>query len=172
MELNDIKELYYITPISNIESIMKHGILSHNKAKKIKHESIANQDVQGLRANKKIPGTGRDLHDYVNLYFDAHNPMLCVKSKENDIICVLCIKKKILSFSDEIIITDQNAAKSCWFKTVAEGLPLLKKNEIYAKYWTNKRLKGIKCAEVLVPNMICPNLFFIYILLTKDRLIM
>ncbi len=48
-------------------------------------------------------------------------------------------------------------------KHVAEGLPLLNKEEIYATFWIGKndqieqyRLKGVKCAEVLVPDYIDP----------------
>ncbi len=48
---------------------------------------------------------------------------------------------------------------------MAEGLPLLNKDEIYATFWLNddfyeqNRRKGIKCAEVLVPR--CVNCSYI-----------
>ncbi|MDR4497704.1 MAG: DUF4433 domain-containing protein [Candidatus Scalindua sp.] len=58
---------------------------------------------------------------------------------------------------DGVIVTDQNAARECWFKPVNEGLPLLDAREVFVEYWISDdylkeyRLKGIKCAEVLVP---------------------
>lgn len=161
MNISDIKELYFITDISNVVSIMDNGILSHNEAQRVHHRSIAEQGVQERRQNKKIPGTNKHLHDYTNLYFDAHNPMLSARRDMNDTICVLRIKSEILSL-EGIIVTDQNASRDCWFKPVSDGLPLLDLDEVFATFWTNSnpfeayRLKGIKCAEVLVPKCVRP----------------
>ena len=157
MNINDIEQLYYITHIANLPSILQKGILSFNKADKIGHKSIAEQGVQARRENKKIPGTNTHLHDYANLYFDAHNPMLSARRHLNDSICVLIISKDVLEL-DGIIITDQNASRACRFMTLDDGLPLLNKEEVFAQFWINRddpmeeyRLKGIKCSEVLVP---------------------
>ncbi len=59
--------LYNIMPIKNIPTVIKHGILSYNNID-FQHESIADPDVQERR-NKTIPN-GKELHSYVNLYFD------------------------------------------------------------------------------------------------------
>lgn len=156
MNRSDVKELYFITYIENVPSILKGGILSHNKSRNIIYCDISESGVQERRLRKRIPGTNKWLHDYANLYFDAHNPMLSKRRSENDKICVLIINNMVLDI-DGVIITDQNAARECWFKTVAEGLPLLNKKEIYATFWTDNndpikecKQKGIKCAEVLV----------------------
>ncbi len=84
----------------------------------------------------------------------------------NDKICVLRIKNDIL-YLDDVIVTDQNASRDCWFKPVSVGLPLLNKDEIFAQFWVNRsdpmeeyRLKGIKCAEVLVPVCVQSNYIF------------
>lgn len=163
MIIRDIHELYFITDTSNVASIMRDGILSHNEAQRVHHRSIAEQGVQERRQNKKIPGTNKYLHDYANLYFDAHNPMLSARRHMNDSICVLRIKSEVLLL-DGVIVTDQNASRDCWFKPVSEGLPLLKHSEVFAEFWINRddpmeeyRLKGIKCAEVLVPKCIHPS---------------
>lgn len=158
MNISDIKELYFITDISNVASIMHNGILSHNEASRVHHRSIAERGVQERRQNKKIPGTNQHLHDYSNLYFDAHNPMLSARRSMNDTICVLRINSDVLLLGG-VIVTDQNASRDCWFKPVSEGLPLLTHSEVFAEFWINRddpmeeyRLKGIKCAEVLVPS--------------------
>lgn len=164
MDRGDVKELHFITYTDNVPSIIQYGILCHNKARKLKnYRDISEATVQELRARKKIPGTKKKLHDYANLYFDAHNPMLSKRRSENNEICVLRIDSAILDLED-VIVTDRNAARtseSCWFKPVYEGLPLLKKDEIYAVWWTKhdtenqiKRHAGIKCAEILVPNVV------------------
>lgn len=166
MDLRDIKELYYITDIKNVASIMRHGILSHNEARGILHRSIAEKGVQERRKNKRIPGTKEDLHDYANLYFDAHNPMLSARRDMNDSICILRIKKDVLSLTG-VIVTDQNASRACWFKPASEGLPLLKHEEIFAEFWIKAddpveeyRLKGIKCAEGLIPKFVDSSYIF------------
>ncbi|OGX38469.1 MAG: hypothetical protein A3D87_04830 [Omnitrophica WOR_2 bacterium RIFCSPHIGHO2_02_FULL_50_17] len=62
-----------------------------------------------------------------------------------------------------VIVTDKNAARECWFKPVDEGLPLLNREEIYASfwldddYWEQESRKGIKCAEILVPEHVEPR---------------
>lgn len=160
MNKSDILELHFITYIDNVPSILSKGILSHNKSHHINFRDISEDGVQKHRAKKKIPGINRSLHDYANLYFDAHNPMLSARRSENDDICVLRIKKTILDI-EGVIITDKNAARECWFKPVDEGLALLKKDEIYATFWVYRddpikqdRHMGIKCAEVLVPDCV------------------
>jgi hypothetical protein len=161
MNRSDVKELYFITYIENVPSILKRGILSHNiMSRNINFRDISESGVQERRAKKKIPGTNKSLHDYANLYFDAHNPMLSKRRSENDKICVLIINNMVLDI-DGVIITDQNAARECWFKTVVEGLQLLNKEEIYTTFWIDNsdpikeyKQKGIKCAEVLVPDCV------------------
>jgi len=166
MNKYDIAELHFITYIENIPSILKKGILSHNISRNINFCDISESGVQERRAKKKIPGTNKNLHDYANLYFDAHNPMLSKRRSQNNKICVLRINNIVLNI-DGVIITDKNAARECWFKTVDEGLPLLNKEEIYATFWIDDndpikedKQKGIKCAEVLVPDRVHSDYIF------------
>ncbi len=163
MNKSDVEELHFITYIDNIPSIMVQGILSHNKSRRLNYRDISEAGVQERRAKKKIPGTNKSLHDYANLYFDAHNPMLSSRRSENNEIGVLRVRSTVLDIED-VVITDKNAARECWFKTVDDGLPLLKKDEIYATFWVDQhdlikeyRHAGIKCAEVLVPDCIHPR---------------
>ena len=164
MNRSDITELHYITHINNVPSIIQRGILSRNKAMRdrIKNHDISEESVQDRRAGKKIPGTNKVLHDYANLYFDAHNPMLSARRSKNNEICILRVNNNILDLED-VIVTDKNAARECWFKPVNEGLQLLDASEVFTKYWNSDdlierdRLKGIKCAEVLVPDCVVPE---------------
>jgi len=156
----DVKELYYITPIANVVSIMQHGILSNELSKKVPHDSLAMEEIQDKRKNKRIPGA-KKLHEYANLYFDAHNPMLSKRRSQNNQICILRVNPSVLDLPD-VIISDRNAASN-WvrFNSVIDGLAGLDKNKIYAKYWTNANnrydlweKKLIKCAEVLIPDRV------------------
>ncbi|MGB9616904.1 MAG: DarT ssDNA thymidine ADP-ribosyltransferase family protein, partial [Desulfomonilaceae bacterium] len=75
MHRSELRELHYITPIANVPSILCMGILSYNQAKREKHQSVAMDDIQDRRARVVVP-RGRKLHEYVNLYICARNPMM------------------------------------------------------------------------------------------------
>jgi hypothetical protein len=159
----DIPELHYITPIENVPSIWEHGILSNRRAARLAHASLAMEEVQDRRRDKKIPGA-RPLHNYVNLYFDAHNPMLSKRRNQNDAICVLRVDASVLD-QPGVIVADRNAASDyVRFYPAAAGIQDLDKALVFARFWTNAdgpyeamRRKSIKCAEVLVPDSIDPQ---------------
>jgi len=100
------------------------------------------------------------LHDYANVYFDAHNPMLSRCRRLNNEICVLRIDSQIFDLAG-VIVTDRNAS-SDWagFWPVTAGLAQIASERVFAKYWTHgdpyeqMNHKSEKCAEVLVPDRI------------------
>ena len=49
MNRGDVTELHFITPIVNVQSIVQHGILSHNRAQQLFHISVAMPGVQDRR---------------------------------------------------------------------------------------------------------------------------
>jgi len=77
MNRTDLQELHYITPIANLPSIRQHGLLSHNRVKKLPSQSIAMPEIQERRERVQIPG-GQPLHNYVNFYINARNPISCI----------------------------------------------------------------------------------------------
>jgi len=113
MNRTDVNELHYITAIANLPSKLKHGILSHALAERLAHDSVAMPEIQEIRGNKQIPGA-QPLHEYANLYFDAHNPMLSKCRRRNNEICVLHIDSTVLD-QEGVILTDRNAA-SGWVR--------------------------------------------------------
>ena len=157
---SDITELYFIAPIANVTSILKYGILSNSRSSRLPHCSVAMQDIQTRRKSKKIPGAGW-LHNYANLYFDAHNPMLSKLRSQNQEICILRIDVTVLDLPG-VIIADCNAASDyVRFYPVTDGLSNIDKDKLFAKYWTHPdnlyeewEHKSIKCAEVLVPDRV------------------
>lgn len=158
--MEELEELHYIVPIVNMPSILTYGILSHNKAKKIEHESCASQDIQDRRKRVIVPG-GRPLHDYVNLYFNARNPMMYSIKESHNTLTVLSISPDIIDLPG-IIVTDRNASRDfALFKPASDGLDMIDPELIFAERWThpNDPIKydehqGIMCAEVLVPKKI------------------
>lgn len=158
MNRADVTELHYITAIANVPSILRHGILSHALAERLAHDSVAMPEIQERRSNKHVPG-GRPLHEYANLYFDAHNPMLSKRRARNDDICVLRIDPAALDI-DGVIVTDRNAARrAVRFYNMVAGLAALDRDKLYARVWLHlndpieeDRHRALKCAEVLVPE--------------------
>ncbi|HPG67351.1 MAG TPA: DUF4433 domain-containing protein [Candidatus Hydrogenedentes bacterium] len=125
----------------------------------MEHVSVAMEEIQARRKDKQIPGARR-LHEYVNLYFDAHNPMLSRLRQNNDAVCVLRVHPRVLDLP-EVVVADRNAS-SDWahFHSVEAGLAALDSSRVFARYWTHDdpfeemRHKSEKCAEVLVPDQV------------------
>ena len=162
MKRNELEELHYITTIRNVPSIMSKGILSHKRAKKINHNSVAMEVIQERRGKKIVPG-GRPLQEYVNLYFHARNPMLYVLQSRHIDLCILRISAEILDLPG-VVITDSNASSEyARFAPAPRGLSIVDKEMTFAEYWTHPdmyeamRRKSAKCAEVLIPDHVDPK---------------
>jgi len=163
VNISDIKELHYITHIRNVHSICHEGILSHKHAHGVSHISVASPEVQERRAKKIIPG-GLALHAYVNLYFDARNPMLYVLQAKYADLCILRINPAVMKLPGAIV-ADRNASSDyARFFRCPDGLKYLNKDMIFATSWTHPdnqfaewEHKSIKCAEVLIPEKVLPQ---------------
>ncbi|MFQ5902261.1 MAG: DUF4433 domain-containing protein [Candidatus Binatia bacterium] len=167
MNLSDLKELHYITPIANVPSIMKFGILSNREVsrRRIQSVSVAAQEIQERRKPKIIPGGG-PLHNYVNLYICARNPMMYRLSSKHVELCVLQVSPAVLNLAG-VVIADGNAASGyTGFWPSPSGLAKIDKETVFAKYWTDpdpiSQLYNtrVKCAEVLVPDRLDPRSIF------------
>jgi hypothetical protein len=93
VKIEEISELHYISPMTNVPSILQDGILSHNRAAKLKHDDISMREIQDVRAKKRVPG-GLALHDYANLYFNGRKKMMAKKRPEHDRLCVLRVSTR------------------------------------------------------------------------------
>ncbi len=151
---------YNIMPISNLESVLKKGILSYDQAVSMPHSSVAMDEIQSRRNNVCVPN-GMKLHKYANVYFDARNPML-YKRKEDD-VCVLKISLDILDLPN-VVVADRNASSNyARFVEPQYAFDVLNIDLIYAQYWLDAepleyiKRKAFKCAEILVPQCIAPE---------------
>lgn len=153
------KSIYNIQPIANIPSVIRHGLLSYNRAVKMEHQSIAMSDVQNRRDNVVIPNGG-PLHSYANAYFDPRNPMMYKRQSIAQSLCVLAISADILDFVGTILSDGNAASEYSRFYTPEDGIRKLDFTHIYDKWWTDDdpyaqlRRKRMKCAEILVPDVI------------------
>jgi hypothetical protein len=162
MDRSQLPELQYITPIENVPSIQQHGLLSHRRATRTQHRSVAMAEIQDRRSKKKVPG-GRPLHEYVNLYINARNVMLSKVLYGASIheVCVLRVNPSVLDLPD-VVIADQNAASEyVRFAHAPAGLARIDHATVFAQYWTHPddqiaewRHRSAMCAEVLVPDSV------------------
>ncbi len=158
-----LSELHYIAHMSNLDSIVRRGILSNRKAAPYATTSIANSDVQEIREAKRVP-QGLPLHEYANLYFDARNPMMYVRHSAHLQLCVLHIRTDVLDLPG-VIIADGNAASAdTVFWPSPKGLEYVNEEMAFAEWWIaadfyeGREKKRVRCAEVLVPDMVPPDL--------------
>jgi hypothetical protein len=159
-----VGELFYITHVANVEGIIRHGVLSHNRAVKWAPARVDLEVVQEIRARKRIGP--RMLHDHANVYFCGRNPMMYYVVHHNplDSICLLRVSPNVLDLPS-VVIADGNAAR--WetrFDDVPTGLAALDYGRIHARYWTHPgdpvaeyEHKRVKQAEVLIPDAIDPG---------------
>lgn len=163
MRRAELDELHYITPIENVPSILKTGILSNRNSRPHKPTSIAKQEVQDLREKVQVPG-GRALHEYANLYICARNPMMYVRATLHEVTCVLRVSTDVLDLPN-VVITDQNAASNYRrFMAAPAGLEVVDREMVFADDWRHQdnppayfRHRSVKCAEVLVPDAVPPK---------------
>jgi hypothetical protein len=148
-------------PMANIPSVLKHGILSHERTAKLAHKSVAMQPVQDRRDVKRVPG-GLMLHRYANLYFHARNPMMFSRQQEVPQLCVLRVSTAVANL-DGVVFADRNAS-SDWVRFLDPSQwAVLDFDAIYATDWTHPDCfeyfarKSKKCAEVLVPDRVEPR---------------
>jgi len=160
MTRDELHELGYIVPIASVPSILQRGILSHRRAERVAHESIALQGVQDLRAKVNVP-RGRALHEYANLYICPRNPMLLTKREIHEQICVLRVSPGVLDIPN-VVITDSNAgSRYVHFRPAPDGLAIVDRERTFARWWAHPgdvrekyRHSIQKCAEVLVPDVV------------------
>lgn len=158
LERDELAELHYITPIDNVPSILARGLLSHRRVAKLQHRSIAMPELQDKRAKVMIPG-GRPLHEYVNLYICARNPMMHRRKDHHLDLCVLRIDPAVLDLPG-VVVSDSNAASGyARFAPAPDGLKIVDQNATFAEWWIDPdriqyfRKAARKCAEVLVPDV-------------------
>lgn len=171
-EKYNIDYLYHITSEDHLATILKYGLLSHNEAH---HEDLIKNDismssVQKRRENMEDPIYGRQIHDYVNLYFSPRNAMLYKRRKCQSSLIILGINPLALKY-EATIFTDRNVASynPQFYKSVSQ-LDQLQWKIINSHYWTDywtktghESGKSIKMAEVLVyPKVKVQNLKVIF----------
>ncbi|MGC9525691.1 MAG: DUF4433 domain-containing protein [Limnospira sp.] len=148
-----IKYLYHMTHISNLNSILENGLLSHNLSHQggfIKTD-ISMQEAQSWRTR---------WHGHVPFYFNPRNTMLYKIRDLQDEIVMLGIDPMLI-LEEGTLFSDGNVAAVA--TNVYHDLAMLEQlpwTIIKGRSWndedpaTKQRYKRIMCAEVLVPDRV------------------
>lgn len=164
-----IKNLYYITHIDNLRSILEQGILCYEKieAEEAKFISMFKgktyiKNNTDKRSKVKPHNGQKNLLNYANLFFQPRNPMMyrAVIETGEDNLAVLEIADTVLN-EQGIIIADGNATDELTrFHPSIQGLKRLQQQRkiLQSEWW--KSSDGSKrkiMAECLVPYQVKPN---------------
>lgn len=160
MDRARVTELHYIAPVANLASMARWGLVSHNLAARVEHVSVAANEIQDRRIGKPVP-QGLRLHDYVNTYFHARNPMMSrlMHGGCNPIV-VLRISPRILDLPGAVIADGNAASGPTRFYPSPQGVAALDADRVYATWWPDPdpfvkaEKKRQRCAEVLIPHRI------------------
>ena len=163
MQKLDIRELYYITHIDNLPSILARGILSHAKmdAEGVHSTPIYDADVVSRRNRIMTPDT-KSLWSYANLYFQPRNAMMyrVVHEKNPKNLAVVGVSTKVLNEKGSFISDGNAAHETTQFYYPSKGLEVLRQHwSIIRNDWWN-RDDGSKrkiMAECLIPNYARPE---------------
>jgi O-acetyl-ADP-ribose deacetylase (regulator of RNase III) len=166
MKIKDIQELYYITSVEHVPSILEKGILSHNSAhsQNLVKEDFSMSNVQDIRAKKIVPISGdqKSIHHHVNLYFQPKNPTLFVK-KNMETLLILRIRPEVLQRDDAVVSTMNAAVRDAEFYHAIEGVEKLREEHLFSDTWqasdpeTTKRNGQLRSAELLIPDRLHPS---------------
>ena len=160
MQSDELPELHYIAPIANLPSIVQRGLLCHRQAESLNPISVALGSVQERRKAVRIPG-GLPLHNYVNLYLNARNPMMYLRKDEHEELVVLRIETRVLRRPGVVVTAGNAARKLARFYSPEPGLAVIHSMDLFAQYWSNSgnperddRMKDLRCAEALIPHQL------------------
>lgn len=160
------KNLYYITHIENVDSILRNGILSHARVVKdgLKHERIYNAEIVGNRQHRLTPNR-KSLWEFANLYFQPRNPMLYkviygTDGVTLDEVAIIGVKVTILDRDDIYFSAGNAASDKSLILEKQTGKVIMEDYKQYfaAQYWSEDfGTKRKIMAECLVPDHVAPS---------------
>ena len=157
-----ISSLWNVTHLSNLESLLSHGIICRNLVCNLPNfTDISDPVVQSRRrraydSNRKV---FFDPHDYVPLFFTDNTPMLYVTLCDDKMVILLEVSPEVadsvgvyfsdgnIASSDSCCYTDPNDLKNLDWSIIKS------QQGAFWKEWRRKR-----AAEVLIPKS-CPPSF-------------
>ncbi len=152
-----------MTSISNLESILINGLMSHRQLSdnSFQYTNVSNAQIQTRRENIFIQGD-RSIHEYVPFYFTRRSPMLLnilnrKIADQFDMIYFAISLENVLGISGTVF-SDRavNSNKQPNYYSCPDDLKNLNWVSINNREWNPKddEIRQTKMAEVLVPDKI------------------
>jgi len=159
----EVKQLYYITHITNLPSILQHGILSHRRIEDsgIPYARIYDAAIVSKRAARTSPD-GKSLWDFANLYFQPRNPMLyrVLHEKDDSEIAVVGVDRGVLREPTAFVALGNAASIETEILHAPSAMGRISDIwDIISRNWWNA-VDGSKrkiMAECLVPDAVSPD---------------
>lgn len=157
------RNLYYITHIDNLPSILQRGILSHERINQLglNYTAVYDKAIVNNRRDRIVDD--KSLWFFANLYLQPRNPMLyrVVLEKTAAKIAVIAVRRDVLD-RDGIYVTDGNAASTNTSIFPASErtkvLPSIIKEIKDMEWWNEANSSKRKImAECLIPEHIPPE---------------
>ena len=173
----DILGVYYIAPMANLASILRHGVLSHNAVERedLQPEVIYDASIVARRGERRTPD-GKTLWDFANFYFNARNAMMYrVHQVEGRDLAVLFMRRRLLDSgknqlldSGKYVAVGNAASQHSEILPAAEGLKRIQSDAVMEKLradvWDEGEEKRLMMSELLVPDRVAPgNIQSIYV---------
>jgi len=156
--------LFYITHIDNLPSILRQGILCHERIEKegIQFTPIYDKTIVAGRGERKVPD-GRSLWSFANLFFQPRNAMLyrVLLEKSSGEIAILCVNPTLLNRNDIYIALGGAGSERSPIVSRNDGLKriLRLKKYIDREWWSDvDDSKRFSMAECLVPDSVSPDM--------------
>lgn len=151
------KWIYHLTELSNLDSILEHGLLSRKNLieRELIFEDIADQEIISKR--KQL-----GLDDYVPFHFHPYSSFdKAVKSTYFDREFIyICVSREWARDNEfKILTTHPTSAQASDLYDYDEGLENIDWVAMHTKGTENARIKHIKMAECLTNIIILPEYF-------------
>jgi len=170
----EIQNLYHISPIENLQSILREGIFSYAEVQRrgIPFTPIYNASIVETRQQRTAPD-GKSLWHFANLYFQPRNAMLyrVVKERKEKGVIVLALKPQVLEIASFISVGNADSPLSVILPK-DEGLRTLQEKEIWEclqrEWWAQEDgSKRLMMSECLIPERVPPE--YIQTIYVADR---
>ena len=157
-----VNGVFYITPIENLSSIFKHGVLSHNQSEALTSTvKIYDEEVIRMRRDRITPD-GNTLWHFANFYFQPRNPMMYrIYRCEGHQVVVLRLNQKLVDQAHYVSVGNAASASS-HFLPPKQGIGEMQSGAMQkilnAGGWSDSDgSKRLIMSELLVPECAPPS---------------
>ena len=181
LEKKGVYTFYHVTHLRNVLSILNNGIYSKNEVRRsnVNYKNISNEEVQ-KKGKRNMKGKfGRDIEDYVRLFFTSHTPMLrniCFLKHEDHEICLLQVNPAIMDEAEKFYYTNMSCSRQQFnlYSTIndlksLEWRYLIQDYDYLRKIEKRNTLDSYRGAEVLIYRVVPSSYIKSEILVKSNR---